>query len=72
MTSQPEAVQRVWLIAGVPPTTGSAATFPAMAVATNRTLAATVATVDLDDADSVANPVEELLQWRQRRFRATS
>jgi hypothetical protein len=41
-------------------------------MATNQTLAATLAAVDFDDADSVAKAVDELLQWRQRTFRATS
>jgi hypothetical protein len=64
-TSHLEAVQRVWRIAGLPPTAGYAATLLAIAVATNKTLAATLTTVNFDDADSVANAVEELLQWRQ-------
>jgi hypothetical protein len=38
----------------------------------NQTLAATLTTVDFDDAESVANAVDELLQWRQQAFRATS
>ena len=71
-TSQLEAVQRVWGIAGLPPTSGYAATVLAMSVATDQTLAATLTAVDFDDADSVTNAVEELLQWRQRAFRATS
>ena len=71
-TSHLETVQRVWRIAGLPPTSGYAATFLAIAVATDQTLAATLTTVDFDDADSVANAVEELLQWRQHTFRATS
>jgi hypothetical protein len=71
-TSQLETVQRVWGLAGLPPTSGYAATFLAIAVATNQTLAATLDAVDLDDADSVTNAVEKLLQWRQRTFRATS
>ena len=71
-TSQLEAVQRVWGIAGLPPISGYGATFFAMAVATNQTLSATLTTLDFDDADSVTNAVEELLQWRQRTFRATS
>jgi hypothetical protein len=71
-TSQLETVQRVWGLAGLPPASGYAATFLAIAVATNQTLAATLAAVDFDDADSVTNAVEKLLQWRQRTFRATS
>jgi hypothetical protein len=71
-TSQLETAQRVWGIAGLPPTSGYAATFLAIAVATNPTFATTLAAVDFDDADSVANAVEELLQWRQGPFRATS
>jgi hypothetical protein len=71
-TSQLESVQRVWRIAGLPPTSGYAVTFLAMAVAANQTLAETLTTVDFDDAESVANAVEELLQWRQQAFRATS
>jgi hypothetical protein len=71
-TSHLETVQRVWRIAGLPPTYGYAATFLAIAVATDQTLAARLTTVDFDDADSLANAVEELLQWRQHTFRATS
>jgi hypothetical protein len=71
-TSQLESVQRVWHIAGLPPTSGYSATFLAKAVASNQTLAATLTTVDFDDAESVAIAVEELLQWRQHAFRATS
>lgn len=65
-------MQRVWGIAGLPPTSGYASTFVVMAVATDQTLVATLTTVQLDNADSVANAVEQLLQWRQRTFLATS
>jgi hypothetical protein len=71
-TLQLETVQRVWEIAGLAPTSGYSATLQAMAVATNQTLAATLDTVDFDDPDSVSNAVKQLLQWRQRTFRATS
>jgi hypothetical protein len=71
-TSQLETVQRVWGIAELAPTSGYAATFLAMAVAMNHTLTATLDTVDFDDPDSLSNAVEQLLQWRQRTFRATS
>ena len=71
-TSQLEAVQRVWDIAGLPPTSGYAATFLALAVATNPTLAETLTTINFDEADSVATAVEALLRWRQRTFRVTS
>ena len=71
-TSQLESVQRVWQVAGLPPTSGYAATFLAMAVASNPAFATTLTTVDFDDAESVANAVEELLQWRQQAFRAIS
>jgi hypothetical protein len=71
-TSQLETLQRVWGIGGLPPASGYAATFVAMAAATDQTLAATLAVVDFDDADSVTSAVAELLGWRQRTFRATS
>ena len=73
LTTPPlESVQRVWHVAGLPPTSGYAATFLALAVASNPTLAATLTTVNFDDAESVANAVATLLQWRQQAFRATS
>ena len=71
-TPRLESLQRVWHIAGLPPTSGYAATVLAMAVASDQTLAATLTTVDFDDAEAVANAVEELLQWRQQAFRASS
>jgi hypothetical protein len=71
-TSQLESAQRVWHIAGLPPASGYAAGFLAMAVASDRTLAATLTVVDFDDAESVANAVVKLLNWRQHAFRATS
>ena len=71
-TSQLASVQRVWHIAGLPPASGYAAAFLAMAVASDQTLAATLTTVDFDDADSVANAISALLQWRQQSFRTTS
>ena len=71
-TSQLESVQRVWHIAGLPPTSGYAATCLAMQVASNQTLAATLITVDFDDAESVASAVDKLLQWRQQAVRTTS
>ena len=71
-TSQLESVQRVWHLAGLPPTSGYAATFLAMTVSSDPTLAATLTTVDFDDAESVANAVAQLLQWRRQAFRATT
>jgi hypothetical protein len=71
-TTQLESVRRVWHMAGLPPASGYAATFLAVAVVSNQTLAATLITVDFDDADVVANAVEELLRWRHQAFRATS
>ncbi|MEP7114809.1 MAG: hypothetical protein ABI862_16190 [Ilumatobacteraceae bacterium] len=71
-TSQLESVQRVWEIAGLPPTSGYAATFLAMAVASSPTLAATLTSVDFDDADSVLRAVEELGRWRHHAFGASS
>ena len=71
-TSQLETVQRVWDSARLPPISGYAATFLALAVATNPTLAATLTTVNFDEADSVAAAVEALLLLRQRTLRVTS
>lgn len=71
-TAQLESVQRVWEIAGLPPTCGYAATFLAMAVASHPALAATLTSVDFDDAESVLNAVEELGWWRRHAFGATS
>jgi hypothetical protein len=71
-TSQLETVQGVWRIAGLPPASGYAAAFVEISVATNETLAATLASVDFGDAGSVANAVDELLRSRELTFRATS
>lgn len=71
-TSQLETVHRVLGIAGLPPTSGYAATFLAKALATDQILATTLTRVNFDDPDSVGNAVEALLQWRQPMFLATS
>lgn len=71
-TSKLEALRRVWQAAGFPPASGYAATFLANVVASNRTLAATLTTVDVDDADSLVDAVDALLRWRRQAFRVTS
>lgn len=71
-TTQLETVQRVWDIAGFPPISGYATAFLAAAAANDVTLSPALTTVDLDDADSVADAVGALLQWRQRTFHATA
>jgi hypothetical protein len=70
-TSQLQSVQRVWQTAGFPAVSGYAATFLAMAVASDPTIAATLTSVDFDDVDSVTNAVEQLTRWREQAFRAT-
>ena len=71
-SSQLETVQCVWDRAGLPPTSGYAAAFLATAVATNAIPAATLTTVNFDEAESVAAAVEALVQWRQHTFQVTS
>ena len=67
-TLQLEAAQRVWGIAGLPPTSGYAATILAMAVATDQTLAVTMTAVDFDDADLVTStPHVEQAAVREHR-----
>jgi hypothetical protein len=71
-TSQWKSVQLVWDIAGLPPTSGYAATLLALAVASDDSLAVTLTTVDFDEAEWGANAVDTLVEWRQRTFSATS
>ena len=65
-TRQLAALQRVWQTAGLPPTSGYEAAFLAAAVTSDPALVETLSSVDLDDAQSVANAVATLLQWRRR------
>ena len=62
-------LQRLWHIARLPPVSGYGASVLAIAAASERTLADMVASVDFDNAASVADAVEALGQWRQRTFR---
>jgi hypothetical protein len=62
-------LQRLCHIAGLPPVSGYAAAVLAIAVAPDRTLPYMLASVDFDNAVSLADSVEALLQWRQRTFR---
>jgi hypothetical protein len=66
---QLETLQRLWHIAGLPPISGYGTAVVAIAVASDRTLAEMLSSLDLDDAGSVTNAVETLLRWRQRTFR---
>ena len=65
-TAQLEMVQRVWRIAGWPPVTGYGILVLAAVVAANAPLAATLTTVDSDDANAVAAAVEALRCSRGR------
>ena len=65
-TRQLAALQRVWQTAGLPPTYGYEAAFLAVAVTSDPALVETLSSIDLDDAQSVANAVVTLLQWRRR------
>jgi hypothetical protein len=67
-SSQLATVQRLWRIAGLPPVSGYASTFLAIAVASDTTLANMLSSVDFDNAGSVADAVDALLQRRQRMF----
>lgn len=62
-------LQRLWCIAGLPPVSGYGAAVLTIAVAPDRTLPDMLASVDFDNAASLAESVEALLQWRQRTFR---
>jgi hypothetical protein len=63
------SLQRIWHIAGLAPVSGYGTVVLAIAVASDWTLADMLASVDFDNAGSVADAVEAVLQWRQRTFR---
>ncbi len=62
-------LQRLWHIAGLPPVSGYGTALVAIAAAADAALSNTLSSVALDNADSVADAIETLLQWRQRTFR---
>jgi hypothetical protein len=68
-SAQLTTVQRLWHIAGLPPVSGYEIALLAIAVASDPTLADMLPSVDFDNADSVADSVQALLQWRQRTFK---
>jgi hypothetical protein len=61
-------MQRLWVLAGLPPVAGYATASLALALASDATLSGMLLSVDLDTVGSVADAVEALLQWRQRTF----
>lgn len=70
-TSELEAVQRLWSIAGLPATSGYGAVILAVLLASAPALVDMVSSIDFDDADAVADAVDALLRWRddvQRDF----
>lgn len=71
-TSKLETAQHVWDVAGLPPTSGYGTIFLAAAITTDETVAAALNSVDLDDAGSVTDAAEVLLQWRQRTIHVTA
>jgi hypothetical protein len=68
-TAQLAMVQRVWHLAGWPPVSGYGTVVLAVTVAANGPLAATLTTVDFDDASSVAHAVEALCCARVRMWK---
>jgi hypothetical protein len=62
-------LQRLWRIAGLPPVSGYGAAVLAIAVASDRRLPDMLASVDFDNASTLADSVETLLRWRQRTFK---
>ena len=68
-SAQLATLQRLWHLAGLPPVSGYGTALLASAVASAPTLADMLSSVDLDNADSIADAVEGLLRWRQRTFR---
>ena len=70
LTSQQFAtLQLLWHVAGLPPVLGYGTAILAMSVASDRTLPDMLSSVDFDNAGSVADAVEALLQWRKRTIR---
>jgi hypothetical protein len=64
--SQLTALARVWEMAGLMPMGGYERVFLVAAVSSSSGLVETLSSVDLDDSESAANAVSDLLQWRQR------
>jgi hypothetical protein len=67
-SAQLATLQRLLHLAGMLPVSGYETALLATAVASTPTLADVLCSVDFDDADSVADAVEALLQWRHRTF----
>ena len=63
-TSEFAAVQRLWSIAGLPPTSGYGAVILAVLFASAPALVDMVSSVDFEDAEAVADAVDALLRWR--------
>jgi hypothetical protein len=68
-TQQLATLQHLWHIAGLPPVLGYGTAVLALSVASDRTLGDVLSSVDFDNAGSVADGVEAVLQWRQRTIR---
>ena len=68
-SAQLATLQRLWHIAGLPPVSGYGIALLAIAVASDPTLVDMLSSVDFDNASSVADSVEALLQWRQRTIK---
>jgi hypothetical protein len=70
LTSQQLAtLQLLWHASGLPPVLCYGIAVLALSVATDGTLADMLSSFDFDNAASVADAVEALLQWRQRTIR---
>jgi hypothetical protein len=69
--SSPQLVtlQRLWRIGGLTPISGYGIAVVAMAAASDRTLADTLSSVDFNEAGSVTNAIDALLQWRERAIK---
>ena len=68
-TQQLATLQRLWHIAGLTPVSGYGTALLATAVAFDPTLTDMLSSVDFDNAGSVADAVEAVLQWRQRSIK---
>jgi len=63
------ALQHLWQIAGWQPVSGYGIAVLAMSAASDRTLADMLSSVDFNDAASVTDASDALLQWRQRTIK---
>jgi hypothetical protein len=63
-TSELAAVQRLWSIAGLPPTSGYEAVILAVLLASAPALVDMVSSIDFDDSVAVADAADALLRWR--------